>query len=181
MNYSRPFLLGTSLSLDCFAISISQGIRPHIHPKRAIIILASLFAGFQGTMLLIGYFVGLSVSGWLGEIMKWISAGLLGFIAVKMIKESFEQENEGEKVIDHFNEMLLLSIATSIDALAAGFALNSLQTDWVAAFIFTVVICFILSLLGGFFGKRIGEQFGKKSELIGGAILLGLAVRILLS
>lgn len=180
MNLLRPFLLGTSLSLDCFAMSVSQGLRPHNNPKKAILTLSTLFALFQGGMLLIGYFIGFSVSGWLGEIMKWVSAGLLAFIAVKMIKESFEDDCDDETVVDHFKEMLILSVATSIDALAAGFALNSLQTHWLVAFIFTTVICFFLSLIGGFFGQKIGEKFGKQSELIGGAILLGLAVKVLI-
>lgn len=181
MNLLRPFLLGTSLSLDCFAMSVSQGLRPHSNPKKAIILLSVLFAGFQGGMLLIGYFVGFSVSDNLGDIMKWISAALLVFIGAKMVKESFEDNCENEKSVDHFKEMLILSVATSVDALAAGFALNSLQTEWLTAFIFTTVICFILSLTGGFFGQMIGEKFGRKSELIGGAILLGLAFRVVIN
>ncbi|HMW03455.1 MAG TPA: manganese efflux pump MntP family protein [Leptospiraceae bacterium] len=172
-------LIGISLSLDCFAISISQGIKNSKDRLKGILTLAFLFTLFQCGMLVIGYFSGNFLSESFEAITKWISFLLLLWIGIRMVRESFEEEEE-EDLPDNTKEYLLLSITTSIDALAAGFALPQLQLDWKLTTIFVGLICLLFTLTGGFVGKKIGEKFGKKSEIVGGVILIGLGIKILL-
>ena len=174
MNFIASILIGVSLSLDCFAISITQGLRKNINPRRAI-----LFALFQSGMLVIGYFAGSFSSGFLGSLARWISALLLFFIGAKMLKEGFEEEYE-ETTVQNFQEYIILSISTSIDALAAGFTLPTLQVDWILTTICVGIVCFLLSMVGGLFGKLLGEKFGKRSELFGGLILIILGIKVLM-
>lgn len=179
MNFIASILIGVSLSLDCFAISITQGLRKNINPRRAILILSFLFALFQSGMLVIGYFAGSFSSGFLGSLARWISALLLFFIGAKMLKEGFEEECE-ETTVQNFQEYIILSISTSIDALAAGFTLPTLQVDWILTTICVGIVCFLLSMVGGLFGKLLGEKFGKRSELFGGLILIILGIKVLM-
>ncbi|PKL75778.1 MAG: manganese efflux pump MntP [Candidatus Melainabacteria bacterium HGW-Melainabacteria-1] len=172
-------LLGFSLALDCFAIAISQGIRNR--RLRPLLILALLFGLFQGGMLLIGHLAASLISGLLARGMDFIAAGLLGWIGLKMLRESREADDDDEAVeLVHWRDYLILSIATSIDALAAGMSLNSLGIEiWFAT---AVVGLFStgLGLLGGRFGRQLGIRFGKHAEAFGGLVLIGLGVKALL-
>lgn len=179
MNFLNSILIGVSLSLDCFAISISQGLRKNSNHVKAILILSFLFALFQSGMLVIGYFAGSFSSGFLGNLTTWISALLLFFIGGKMLKEAFEVESDDEENVNNFRDYMVLSISTSIDALAAGFALTTLNVNWIVTTICVGIVCFILSMAGGFFGRLIGEKFGKRSEIFGGLILIGLGISVL--
>lgn len=175
-------LLGFSLALDCFAISISQGIRTSA--VRPLVTLALLFGLFQGGMLLLGHLAGDWLSALLAGGMYWLAAALLFAIGIKMLLESRETDAgdapEAALPLNRVGDYLLLSIATSIDALAAGVTLGSLEIPvWLA----TGVVGFfslLLALLGGHFGKRLGEQFGKRAELFGGLVLIALGVKSLL-
>lgn len=178
MDYIPSILIAVSLSLDCFAISISQGLRKNVNPMKAILILSCLFSLFQSGMLVAGYFTAAFSSSFLGNIAKWISALLLLFIGIKMLKEGFEKADEEEEA-NNIREYILLSFSTSIDALAAGFTLPILKMDWAVTTLFVGGICFLFSITGGFFGKWIGEKFGKRSEIFGGIILIFLGLKVL--
>jgi putative Mn2+ efflux pump MntP len=134
MFFLSSILIGISLSLDCFAISISQGLRKNLNPIKAILILSFLFAFFQSGMLLIGYFAGSYSTGLLGSLATWTSAILLFLIGAKMIKEGLEEEEENEVGANTFRDYFVLSVSTSTDALAAGFTLPTLNLDWVPYF-----------------------------------------------
>lgn len=178
MNTIPSIFLAVSLSMDCFAISVSQGLKKSSNQTKSILVLAFLFTIFQSGMLIFGFFIGYYSIEYLGNLTKWISAFLLLAIGIKMIKESFENENI-EIPID-WKSYLLLSIATSIDAFAAGFTLTELKLDWKITSIYVGMICLTFSILGGFLGNRIGEQFGKRSEIFGGIILIFLGIKIFL-
>ncbi|HEY9841710.1 MAG: manganese efflux pump MntP family protein [Candidatus Sericytochromatia bacterium] len=171
-------LLGFSLALDCFAIAISQGIRnSRIRP---LLILALLFGLFQGGMLLIGNLAAALISGLLARGMDFLAAALLAFIGIKMLREGRESEDEEAAELDHWRDYLILSIATSIDALAAGMSLQSLKVElWFAT---GMVAAFStgLALIGGHFGRQLGARFGKRAELFGGVVLIGLGVKAII-
>lgn len=179
MFFLSSILIGISLSLDCFAISISQGLRKNLNPIKAILILSFLFAFFQSGMLLIGYFAGSYSTGHLGSLATWTSAILLFLIGAKMIKEGLEEEAENEVGANTFRDYFVLSVSTSTDALAAGFTLPTLNLDWVITSICVGLVCFLFSIIGGFFGKLLGEKFGKRSEILGGLILIILGIKVI--
>lgn len=181
-NYMFEFLptllLGFSLALDCFAIAISQGIRSTLF--RPLLALAVLFGVFQGGMLLFGHFSGELLSGVLAQGMNWIAAALLCGIGIKMLLESREDEAEEAASLQHIKDYILLSVATSIDALAAGFSLESLKVNPLLATGVVGLFSFGLALVGGLFGSKLGQHFGKRAELFGGLVLIGLGIKSLL-
>lgn len=171
-------LLGFSLALDCFAISISQGIRSNA--MRPLLILAILFGLFQGGMLLLGHLAGTLLSGVLATGMNWLAAALLIGIGIKMLRESRAADEEEAASLVRLQDYLILSIATSIDALAAGISLDSLKIDSLLATLVVGLFSLALALAGGYFGKQLGEKFGKRAELFGSFVLIALGIKSLM-
>lgn len=178
MNLLSSWLLAFSLSLDCFAISISQGLKPN-KKKREIAILATLFGLFQGGMLVIGFFAGELILSYLSSLATIIPALLLFFIGGKMIKEGIGDEEDEEIEVSKVKDYFFLSIATSLDAMAAGVSLSSLKVDLYFTALVVGFVSLIMGLIGGFAGKTIGEKLGKRSEIFGGLVLIGLGVKVL--
>ncbi|MFN8576604.1 MAG: manganese efflux pump [Candidatus Sericytochromatia bacterium] len=175
MNLLQPFLLAFSLSLDCFAISISQGIKNNKDTK-AVLILALLFGLFQAMMFVFGFYTGSLIFSLYSNFATIVASILLAFIGVKMIKEGLEDEEEEIKVTN-IKEYLLLSVATSIDAFAAGISFTTSKESFFITSILVGLVSLIMALIGGFSGNLIGEKFGKRSEIFGGLILIGLAIK----
>lgn len=175
-------LLGLSLAMDCFAIALSQGLRSDSDQagNRHLLRLALLFGLFQGGMLLIGWSGGHMLFRLLGPYTDWIAALLLAGIGIKMLKESMETEHEEEIKLNRWKDYLLLSIATSIDALAAGVSLPSLNLSVSLATGMVGITSTGLALIGGFAGKKLGEKWGPLAEKGGGLVLLGLAIKVLI-
>jgi putative Mn2+ efflux pump MntP len=180
MNLLSSWLLAFSLSLDCFAISISQGLKPN-KKKREIAILALLFGLFQGGMLVIGFYAGALILSYLSSLATIIPAILLFFIGIKMIKEGFDDSEEDEVDVSKVKDYIVLSIATSLDAMAAGVSLSSLKVELVITSLIVGLVSLLMGLIGGFSGRSIGEKFGKRSEVFGGLVLLGLGIKVLIS
>lgn len=171
-------LLGFSLALDCFAISISQGIRSS--KWQSLLILAVLFGLFQGGMLLFGNLASSLISGLLARGMDFLAAGLLGWIGIKMMREGRDEDDDESVELNRAKDYLVLSIATSIDALAAGMSLSSLKIEiWFATGI-VAAFSFGLAVIGGHFGRQLGARFGKRAEIFGGLVLIGLGIKALL-
>lgn len=167
--------------MDCFAIALSQGLRPD-SSRAHLWCLAVLFGLFQGGMLLLGWAGGSLLVQVLGPYTHWLAALLLAGIGFKMLNESSanQAEAEAEPELQHWRDYLLLSVATSIDALAAGISLPALQISVALA---TGMVAFTstgLALLGGFAGKKLGEKWGAQAEKLGGLVLMGLAIKALL-
>ena len=173
-------LIGIGLSMDAFAVSVCKGLSMHkMNWKRACII-ALYFGIFQALMPFIGYFLGSSFQELVSSIDHWIAFFLLSIIGGNMIKDSFQKESHtiDEKI--NFKSMLLLSIATSIDALAVGVTFALLQLNIVLAISIIGILTFIISILGVKIGNRFGNMFQNKAELTGGVILIGMGFKILL-
>lgn len=170
-------LLGLSLAMDCLAIAISQGLRGL--SSRALLKLSLLFGLFQGAMLFLGHLAGLLLAQFFSHYMSWLAAGLLFWIGLKMLKTGLSDETESTEVLSRWRDFVLLAIATSLDALAAGLSLQSLQSPFWLAVSLTTLISFGLSWLGGRFGTQLGSWIGHRAEALGGLILIGLGAKTL--
>ena len=180
MEVLTLFLVAIGLCFDSFAVSVSSGIaRTRINFFPATRIAFSL-AFFQALMPLIGYLIGIKLSLWFGAADHWIAFGLLFLLGSKMIWESLKSMSEP---IDfdplNIRILVMMSLATSIDALIVGVSFGTLKVNiWLAVLIIGAVT-FVVSMLGILFGKKTGDRFGKKMEIVGGLILIGIGVKIL--
>lgn len=171
-------ILAIALSMDAFAVSIGLGAKKNISglaPK------AGLYFGiFQALMPLIGYFAGKGILGWVATYAPWIAFGLLSLIGAKMIYEG-AQEGIEEDISSITNKMLLiLAIATSIDAMAAGFTLTLLDTNPYIACLTIGIITFFFSVAGVLIGRTGGTLLESKAEFFGGTVLILMGIKILI-
>jgi putative Mn2+ efflux pump MntP len=173
-------ILAVALSMDAFAVSIGLGSK---HNSKLIplgLMSAVYFGLFQGVMPLIGYLGGKGVLSWVESYASWIAFLLLCLIGVKMIYESFVEGIEEDISKVTHRVMLLLAIATSIDAMAAGFTLTIWDVNPFAACFLIGSITFIFSWLGVFIGSKSGTWLESKAELLGGVVLIIMGIKILL-
>ena len=181
MGLLELFILAIGLSMDAFAVSVCKGLATQrVNPKH-MIIAGIWFGGFQALMPLIGYFLGTAFEKYVTAVDHWIAFILLGAIGVNMIKEAFSGgENEADGSFG-FKTMLVMAIATSIDALAVGITFALLpDVNIVAAVSFIGVTTFILSAVGVKIGNVFGAKYKSKAELAGGIILIILGIKILI-
>ncbi len=180
MDIITLLFLAVGLSMDAFAVAVTSGfVTKNVRLSQALR-MAGFFGGFQALMPILGFLAGLSFRNLISSFDHWLTFGLLGFIGGKMIYESFLLEKEEEKSCPmNMPNLLVLSIATSIDALAVGLSLSFLNTVIIMPAVIIGVTTFIISLAGVFIGKQFGHIFEKKLELIGGLILIGIGVKIL--
>lgn len=179
MSILDLFILAVGLSMDAFAVSVCKGLSlGKIKPKH-MCIAGAWFGGFQALMPLIGYFLGSFFAEMIEKYDHWVAFVLLAIIGGNMIKESF---GKGEKVDSSMDvkSMLLLAIATSIDALAVGVTFAFLQVQIVPAVSFIGVITFIFSAVGVKIGSLFGTKYKSKAELFGGIVLVLIGIKILL-
>ncbi len=174
-------LLSVALAMDAFAVSIGLGSKSDKKKLTALALTAGIWFGlFQGLMPLIGYMAGHGLLGWVEDYAAWIAFGLLALIGGKMIWESFGEGVEEEITRITHKVMLMLAIATSIDAMAAGFSLTLLAVNPFLACFLIGIITFIFSILGVFVGFRSGTWLESKAELFGGIVLILIGFKILL-
>ena len=179
------FLLGIGLAMDAFAVSVCKGLGMRRLNKKQALIIGLYFGGFQALMPLIGWLIGSQFQKYITSIDHWIAFILLGFIGGKMMIEAIREWNEEETVevmdapLDHKN-MFVLAVATSIDALAVGVTFACLQVRILpASFLIGATTC-LLSALGIKIGNVFGMKYKAKAELLGGAILILMGIKILL-
>ena len=181
MGIVELVLIGVGLAMDAFAVSICKGLsmKKKINYKKALIV-ALYFGLFQGGMPLIGYALGVSFEEIVLSIDHWIAFILLSVIGIGMIKESLGDEEESLNDKVDFKTMIILAIATSIDALAIGVTFAFLNVNIIFASLLICVITFVISYFGVVFGNKFGDKFGSKAELVGGIILILMGLKILL-
>ena len=182
MTFFELFLIGIGLSMDAFAVSICKGLSMQKIDKKYTLCIGLFFGGFQALMPLTGYLLGSQFSGYIERFDHWIAFVLLALIGFNMIKESREEEEEEEKPYAgvNFKELLILAIATSIDALAVGVTFAFLQVNIVPAI--TIIGCttFVISIAGVYVGNVFGARYKSRAELTGGVILILIGLKILL-
>lgn len=193
MSLIELFIIAVGLSMDAFAVSICKGLSLKKASLKQCIKVGLYFGGFQGGMPLIGFILGVQFKDYITSIDHWIAFVLLLIIGINMIRESIEEDNEDsivdlteaavcEDVVEalSFKNMIMLSIATSIDALAIGVTFAFLQVNIVPAVSFIGIVTFVLSMIGVKVGNIFGDKFKSKSEFIGGVILILMGLKILL-
>lgn len=179
MSILDLFILAVGLSMDAFAVSVCKGLSlGKIKPKH-MCIAGAWFGGFQALMPLIGYFLGSFFAEMIEKYDHWVAFVLLAIIGGNMIKESFDKDEKVDSSMD-VKSMLLLAIATSIDALAVGVTFAFLQVQIVHAVSFIGVITFIFSAVGVKIGSLFGTKYKSKAELFGGIVLVLIGIKILL-
>ena len=181
MEILTVILLAIGLSFDSFAVSVCSGLNlPHIRFSQAAKI-AFFLALFQGCMPLIGWLLGNSMKTLIEPVDHWIAFGLLSLIGGKMIIESFiNSESREIKNPLHIRVIILLSLATSIDALAVGFSFATMIDKILLPVIMIGLVTFIASMLGILLGKKTGPTFNRYAEIIGGLILIIIGSKILI-
>ena len=179
MSILDLFIRAVGLSMDAFAVSVCKGLSlGKIKPKH-MCIAGAWFGGFQALMPLIGYFLGSFFAEMIEKYDHWVAFVLLAIIGGNMIKESFDKDEKVDSSMD-VKSMLLLAIATSIDALAVGVTFAFLQVQIVPAVSFIGVITFIFSAVGVKIGSLFGTKYKSKAELFGGIVLVLIGIKILL-
>ena len=178
------FIIATSLAMDAFAVSICKGLNMRKLDVKQMGLIALFFGGFQAGMPLIGWFIGSRFSQYVESVDHWITFVLLAIIGGKMIKESFEKDDDCgccESKLN-FKELFALSIATSIDALAVGvaFAFEFETKQAITVIILTGVITAALSATGVFVGHKFGAKYKNKAEFTGGLVLVLMGFKFLL-
>lgn len=182
MSLTELFILALALSMDAFAVAICKGLSmPKLNKKHAIII-GLYFGFFQAFMPVIGYFLGFYFRGTISSIDHWVAFILLSVIGLNMIKEAMTTCPGGDELnasVD-VKTMVILAIATSIDALAVGITFAFLQVQLVPAVSFIGITTFILSMIGVKVGNVFGTKYKGKAELAGGIVLILIGVKILI-
>lgn len=180
MSMWELFIIAVGLSMDAFAVSICKGLSVRKATMKHALCAGLYFGGFQALMPAIGYLLGSQFESLITAVDHWIAFILLGVIGASMIREALSHEEE--KLDDSFavKTMLTLAVATSIDALAVGVTFAFLKVDIVPAVCFIGVITFCLSALGIKIGNVFGAKYKSKAELLGGAVLILMGVKILL-
>lgn len=178
MSFLTIFLTSIGLAMDAFAVSISSGISSKKFIFKDAIILPIFLGGFQFLMPLLGWSSGLIFREFTISIDHWIAFGLLSFIGLKMIYESFEEDEEKRTNFRNLSVILTLAIATSIDALAVGLSFSVLKNPILYPSIIIGIVTFIICILGVFIGTKFGHILEKQAEILGGLILIGIGIKI---
>lgn len=180
MTLLEIILIGIGLSMDAFAVSITNGLSCTGLKRSQMFLIAACFGGFQGLMPVIGFFLGKAFETYITTFDHWIALVLLGYIGGKMIYDALKSSDEEENAYQLTSRMLLMQgIATSIDALAVGVSFAALQDVKIlpAAGIITGTT-FLLSLVGVISGKKLGSKMGDRAQLVGGLILIAIGIKI---
>ena len=174
------FLIAVSLALDAFAVSVSSGIAiPGFGWKQAVK-MGLWFGSFQFAMPLAGWLLGSSVSAYIEAVDHWVAFGLLALIGGRMAWGAIRGGDEEEAPSDlSAKRLCLLAIATSIDALAVGVSMAFMKVDVLFSSIIIGIVAFVLSVVGGLAGRRLGSLFQQRAELVGGLVLIGIGIKIL--
>ena len=172
-------LIAFGLAMDSFAVSITSGLTMK-NPRVRDALDSSFFGSFQAFMPVIGWLAGISILDLISGVDHWIALGLLSLIGCKMIYESTRTE-ASRKELNPVNGyvLLMLSVATSIDALVVGISLAFLRIFIATPILIIGIVTFLLSFLGVYAGNRIGHFFERKIETLGGLILIGIGIKIL--
>ena len=173
--------IGVGLSMDAFAVSISCGLTIKNLRKRNAFKIGAFFGGFQAIMPVIGWLAGINIKDLIRGIDHWAAFILLVFVGARMIYEALKKEDCEKKINPlETKTLLLLAIATSIDALAVGLSFAFIDISIVLPVIIIGLITFVISFAGVWGGKKIGQAFRKKVEIFGAAILILIGIKIFL-
>jgi len=175
-------LISIGLAMDAFGVSIGKGLSMPVGENGRKVTLAFLFGLFQFLMPIIGWLIGRQFIDVISEWDHWIIFGLLGYLGIAMIREglSDEDDEDDDKQFLGVWEMMMLSVATSLDAMAVGLTFAFMPINVWEASVMIGVITFGISLIGVYLGKFMGQFVGKYADILGGGVLILIGTKILL-
>lgn len=182
MTITELLLIALGLSADAFAVSVTNGMCRKNVKLGYTFLIALTFGVFQGIMPLVGYFLGSTVTSFITKYDGITALILLSFVGGKMIYEGIskqkhpEEDNNTSKLT--LGLLIIQGIATSIDALAVGVSFAAVSVDIFFSAVIICIVTFVLSFIAVFIGKKFGNLFNKKAEIIGGVILVGIGLKI---
>jgi manganese efflux pump family protein len=182
MDFLTLFGIALALAMDALAVALAAGVILPVLTGRHLFRLGFHFGLFQAFMPVIGWLAGMTVQQWISAYTHWVAFGLLSFIGAKMIREACRRQEDNAPRLDPTRglTLVMLSLATSIDALAVGLSLAMLEIDiWIPAAVIGLV-CGAVTVAGMFLGRRIGASWGPRVEIVGGLTLIAIGVKILL-
>jgi putative Mn2+ efflux pump MntP len=180
MGLFEIIMIAVGLSMDAFAVAVCKGLATSRFTLKRALTVGAWFGGFQALMPALGFLLGTSFEDYIKSVDHWVAFVLLTIIGVNMIRESRSCDDEGCDDMS-FMTMLLLAVATSIDALAVGISFAFLGLDSIVmTFVLIGVITFVLSAAGFWVGNRFGSKYKSRAELLGGIILILIGLKILL-
>ena len=182
MSFWTLFLIALGVSADAFAVALGKGLHMRSFNYRGALMVALAFGLFQAVMPVIGYLLANSFADYIRDWDHWIAFGLLAIIGGKMLWEAFSGHEDKEQDTDSINirELLVLAVATSIDALAVGVSFAFLDDVPIAgAALLIGLITFVITFIGVVLGHRVGNKLGKPAEIAGGVILILIGASIL--
>lgn len=181
MSFITIFIIAIGLGIDAFSVAIGIGATNNKKSWSPVLRLATAFGLFQFVMPVIGWLAGKTVVDIIANYDHWIAFALLALVGGKMIREGFEKESDEEKDDQTRGwPLLMLSIATSIDALAVGFSFSILKNQILLPAVIIGIVCFLMTVTGMIFGKVLAKLFGRKVEIFGGLVLIAIGVKILI-
>jgi manganese efflux pump family protein len=180
MEFLTAFLIAVGLAMDAFAVSLGIGTTGQARDARAKFRLAFHFGVFQMGMTLLGWLAGSTIASLIASVDHWVAMVLLGYVGINMIRSGANPECETYQTNPSKGRLLMmLCVATSLDALAVGLSMAMLKTSVLFPSVVIGVVASALSTVGLFAGNKLGETFGKRMEILGGLILVGIGLRIL--
>ena len=183
MSFIEILLIGIGLSMDAFSVSVCKGLTTKNFSWKMALVCGLWFGFFQALMPVIGYFLGVQFEQFITSVDHWIAFGLLYLIGLNMIYEALKKKKEQPQPADSslsFKTMLLLAIATSIDALAVGISFACIQVEIWSSVLIIGLTTFLFSIAGVKIGNVFGSKFEKSAGVIGGVILILIGLKILL-
>ncbi|MCE5207805.1 MAG: manganese efflux pump MntP family protein [Chloroflexi bacterium] len=183
MNFGYTFLVALGLAMDCFAVSLGVGTSPVPLTRRLVFRITWHFGLFQAGMTVIGWLAGSTVVNLIANFDHWIAFILLVWVGGRMVFSGLKKGEEEKYIQDpsRGRSLVMLSIATSIDALAVGLSLALLQVNIVESALMIGITSTVLSLAGLFLGNRLSQRFGRGMEVLGGVVLIFIGIRIVAS
>jgi len=174
-------MIAVGLAMDAFAVSLGIGTGENANNGRAKLRLAFHFGLFQAGMTLLGWLAGSTIERFIREFDHWVAFGLLAYVGIRMIRSGLNPEKETYSSDPSRGGLLvMLSLATSMDALAVGLSMAMIGSTVAFPALVIGLVTFGLSLFGSFWGNHLGHRFGKRMEILGGLILIGIGLRIVL-
>lgn len=182
MTFFEVLLIAVGLSMDAMVVSLCAGAGGYTASHRPALRISFAFGFFQALMPVLGWVAGSAISGWVGGIDHWLAFGLLAVVAFRMVRSGLRPDGI-ESACDptQGRELFVLSIATSIDALAVGFSIALLGAPILFPALLIGAVTFLLSYLATHAGRRLNLRFGKRMEIVGGLVLGLIGLRILLA
>jgi len=180
MDFLTLFFIALGLSMDAFAVSVTEGLSVREKRMKSCLRIGFCFGGFQALMPVVGWLAGLRLEKWITSFDHWVAFGLLAFVGIRMIVGSYATESKKKNGARLGNaELLMLGVATSIDALAVGLSFAFLKVAIIWPAVFIGLVTFSLSSVGVLLGRKIGAHAQGHLERLGGVILIAIGLKIL--